>query len=591
MEPKVKKLFKLFGAVREYKAKALLAPLFMALEAFFEVLIPMVSAKLVDDGIQAGNMTEVLKYSGILVLLAIFMIMCGLSGCTLSSIASVGFGANLRHDIYYKVQGFSFTNVDKFSSASLVTRMTTDVNNIQQAFLMFIRMAIRTPFMFVFSFIAAIIVNKEIALIFLLVVPFLAVVVFLIAKTAFPIFGKVFRLYDDLNRTVSENVRGIRVVKSFVREEHETEKFKKTSSEIQKNFTKAERIVGLFSPAMNFFMYLVMLLIAFFGSKLIIASGATDGSTGGLSTGELTSIITYAMQILMALMMLSFIIVQITLSKASVDRISEVMEEQSDIVSPENAVQEVKDGSIEFKDVTFAYSKNADKNCLSNINLKINSGETIGIIGATGSSKSTLVQLIPRLYDASSGEVLVGGVNVKDYDLCVLRDSVAMVLQKNTLFSGTVRDNLKWGDENATDEEIRHACQIACADEFIEAHQDGYDREIEQGGSNVSGGQKQRLCIARALLKKPKILILDDSTSAVDTATDAKIRNALKNELPQTTKLIIAQRVASVMDADKILVLDDGNIVDFGTHEELLSSSPIYREVFNSQTKGGDDNG
>ena len=587
----MRKLFKLFGAVREYKVKSLLAPLFMALEAFFEVLIPMISAKLIDEGIQAQDMNAVLKYSGILVLIALIMIVCGITGCSLSSIASVGFGANLRHDIYYKIQSFSFTNIDKFSSAGLVTRLTTDVNNVQNAFLMFIRMAIRSPFMFVFSFIAAIIVNKDIALIFLIAVPFLALLVFGITKLAFPIFGKVFRLYDDLNRTISENVRGIRVVKSFVREDYETKKFKKISGDIQKNFTKAERIVGLFSPSMNFFMYLVMLLIAFFGAQLIIKSGATDGSTGGLSTGELTSIITYAMQILMTLMFFSMIIVSVTLSKASVDRITEVMDEKSDIVSPDNPVEEVKDGSIEFRNVNFAYSKNADKNCLDNINIKINSGETIGIIGSTGSSKSTLVQLIPRLYDATEGEVIVGGVNVKDYDLYVLRDNVAMVLQKNTLFSGTVRDNLKWGNENATDEEIKHACQIACADEFIEAHQDGYDRVIDQGGANVSGGQKQRICIARALLKKPKILILDDSTSAVDMATDAKIRNAMKSELPETTKLIIAQRIASVMDSDKVLVLDDGKIVDFGTHEELMERSSIYREVYDSQTKGGDDNG
>ena len=576
---------RLSACIRQAKVPALLTPLFVIFETVLEVMIPLVMARLIDEGITPGDMNTVLKYGVILVILTAAALFFGAVAGYTASRASSYFAANVREDMYYNVQHFSFANIDKFSPASLVTRLTTDVTNIQMAFQMITRISFRAPAMLVFAFIFSFRISPSLSTIFVAVIPFLAVILFLIVRAAFPRFRKVFKTYDKLNNVVEENIRGIRVVKSFVREEHEKEKFGKISESIFEDFSKAEKTVAFYAPAMQISVYTCMLLISWLGARAIVASG--NNPDVGLSTGELMSLFTYAMQILMSLMMLSMIFVMLTMSKASGERIVEVLNEKSDITDGERALTEIKDGSIEFKNVGFKYFSTAEKEALHNINITIKSGETVGIIGGTGSSKSTFVQMIPRLYDAATGEVRVGGENVRDYQLEALRNNVAMVLQKNVLFSGTIKENLRWGDENATDEEIERVCRLACADEFIQTFPDKYDTYIEQGGSNVSGGQKQRLCIARALLKKPKILILDDSTSAVDTKTDALIRKAFRDEIPDTTKIIIAQRIASVSDADKIIVMDNGEIADFGTHDELYARSGIYREVYDSQTKGG----
>lgn len=577
----------LAACVRQAKLPAILTPVFVVLESVLEVMLPGVMAKLIDNGITVGNMDEVVRYGALLMIITPGAVLCGVIAGYTASRASSYFAENVRHDLYYNVQRFSFANIDRFSTASLVTRLTTDVNNVQQAFQMITRITFRAPAMLIFAFIFAFGTNASLATIFVAVIPFLAIVLFAIVKAAFPKFERVFKTYDKLNGVVEENLRGIRVVKSFVREEHEKSKFGKISESIYRDFTKAEKTVALNAPAMQIAVYTCMLLISWLGAHSIIAGGNVEGM--GLTTGELMSLFTYAMQILMSLMMISMIFVMLTLSKASADRIVEVLNEKSTITDGEKNITEVKDGSIEFRNVCFKYFDSAERNALDNISIKINSGETVGIIGGTGSSKSTFVQMIPRLYDVTEGEVLVGGTDVRDYNLEALRNSVAMVLQKNVLFSGTIKENLRWGDENATDEQIEHVCKLACADEFIQTFPDKYDTYIEQGGSNVSGGQKQRLCIARALLKKPKILILDDSTSAVDTKTDAMIRRAFREEIPNTTKIIIAQRVSSVCDADKIIVLDNGRIADAGSHDELYARCDIYREVYDSQTRGGED--
>ncbi len=577
----------LAACVRQAKLPAILTPVFVVLESVLEVMLPGVMAKLIDNGITVGNMDEVVRYGALLMIITLGAVLCGVIAGYTASRASSYFAENVRHDLYYNVQRFSFANIDRFSTASLVTRLTTDVNNVQQAFQMITRITFRAPAMLIFAFIFAFGTNASLATIFVAVIPFLAIVLFAIVKAAFPKFERVFKTYDKLNGVVEENLRGIRVVKSFVREEHEKSKFGKISESIYHDFTKAEKTVALNAPAMQIAVYTCMLLISWLGAHSIVAGGNVEGM--GLTTGELMSLFTYAMQILMSLMMISMIFVMLTLSKASADRIVEVLNEKSTITDGEKNITEVRDGSIEFRNVCFKYFDSAERNALDNISIKINSGETVGIIGGTGSSKSTFVQMIPRLYDVTEGEVLVGGTDVRDYNLEALRNSVAMVLQKNVLFSGTIKENLRWGDENATDEQIEHVCKLACADEFIQTFPDKYDTYIEQGGSNVSGGQKQRLCIARALLKKPKILILDDSTSAVDTKTDAMIRRAFREEIPNTTKIIIAQRVSSVCDADKIIVLDNGRIVDAGSHDELYARCDIYREVYDSQTRGGEN--
>lgn len=551
-----------------------------------EVLIPTFMASLIDKGINQGNMSEVLKIGGILVIFCLFSLTGGTLSAKFGADASCGFAKNLRHDMYYKVQDYSFSNIDKFSTASLVTRMTTDVTNVQNAYQMMIRIAVRAPLMLIFSLIMSFRINAKLSLLFLIVMPVLAVGLILIMNHAHPIFKKVFKLYDKLNNVVQENLRGIRVVKSYVREDHEVEKFNKVSEKIYEGFSKAEKTLAINGPLMQFCMYTATLLLSWFGAKMIVSSGGSE-----LTVGMLQSLITYTAQILMSFMMLSMIFVMITMSRASAERICEVLQEESDITDPENPVYEVKDGSITFENVEFSYSKRGDKKCLDNINLKIESGQTIGIIGGTGSSKSSLVQLIPRLYDVTAGKITVGGVDVRDYDIHALRNAVAMVLQKNELFSGTIKSNLKWGDENATDEQIEHASKLAQADPFIQEFEDKYDTTIEQGGTNVSGGQKQRICIARALLKHPKILILDDSTSAVDTKTDSLIQSAFREEIPDTTKIIIAQRISSVEKADKIIVLDDGKINGFGSHDELIKTNEIYREVYESQTKKSDKKG
>lgn len=579
---------KLLRSVREYKTSSLLAPLFVTCEVILEVIIPMLMANLIDFGIEAGNMQYILKMGLALVICCIVSLTFGALSGKYAAVASAGFAKNLREDMYNKVQEYSFSNIDKFSTASIVTRLTTDITNIQNAYMMSIRVAVRCPIMLIFALFMAFQINSHLAPIFVIAIPILAVGLVIIISNAKRIFERVFRTYDKLNNVVQENLHGIRVVKSFVREDHETEKFCSVSKEIYQDFSKAEKILAFNAPLMQFCAYGCMLLISWLGAKLIVASG--NNPAVGMTTGDLTSMFSYTMQILMSLMMFSMVFVMITISYASMERAEEILDEKSDLHNPENPVYEVKDGSIEFDHVNFVYGKNADKLCLDNVNLKIPSGATVGIIGGTGSSKSTLVQLIPRLYDATEGAVKVGGRDVREYDIESLREEVAMVLQKNVLFSGTIKDNLRWGDENATDEEIRHACQLAQADDFIQTFPKGYNTYIEQGGTNVSGGQKQRLCIARALLKKPKILILDDSTSAVDTRTDALIRGAFAKEIPNTTKIIIAQRIASVQGADMILVLDDGKIVSCGTHDELMQTSPIYREVYESQTKGDPDN-
>ena len=569
---------KLLKSVREYKKASLLAPFFVSMEVIMEVTIPFIMSFLIDNGINKGDMNMIFKIGGIIALLACVSLMFGVLSGNFAARASSGFAKNLRKDMYYNVQRFSFANIDKFSTSSIITRLTTDITNIQMAYQMIIRVAVRCPLMLTFALIMAASVNKSMSLIFLCIVPVLGIGLLFIAAKAHPTFEKVFKTYDRLNNVVQENLRGIRVVKSFVREEHEKEKFADVSDKIYRLFTKAERLLALNSPLMQFSIYFCMVMISWFGARFVIG--------GKLTTGQLTSLISYTMQILMSLMMISMVFVMIIISRASAERIAEILDETPDIDCPDNAVTSVPDGNIRFENVSFCYASNKNNLCLKNINLEIKSGQTVGIIGGTGSSKTTLVQLIPRIYDVTSGAVYVGGINVKAYDLETIRNSVSVVLQKNVLFSGTIKENMRWGDENATDEEIKNACKLACADEFIEAFPDGYDTYIEQGGSNVSGGQRQRLCIARALLKKPKILILDDSTSAVDTRTDALIREAFANKIPDTTKLIIAQRISSVKDADVIVVMDGGEINGMGTHEELLENNKIYREVYESQMKG-----
>ena len=574
------KLLKQLGSsVREYKKPSILSAAFVSMEVLMEVIIPLVMVKLIDDGVDAGHMGNILKYGGILLACCLTSLLFGVLAGKYAAEASSGFARNLRHDMYYRVQDYSFANIDKFSTSSIVTRLTTDVTNVQNAYQMIVRVAVRSPMMLIFSLIMSFRLNHTLSLVFLCVIPILGVGLALIMTHAHPIFERVFKTYDKLNRVVQENLRGIRVVKSFVREEHEIEKFENVSQSIYADFSKAEKLIAFNSPLMQFCAYGGMLIISWFGAKFIVG--------GTMTTGALTSLLTYTMQILMSLMMFSMIFVMIIISRASAERICEILSEESDIKNPESPVTVVKDGGVCFKNVSFSYAKDKDKLCLENINLDIKPGQAVGIIGGTGSSKTSLVQLIPRLYDVTEGSLTVGGVDVRDYDIESLRDKVAMVLQKNVLFSGTIKENLRWGNENATDEEIVHACKIACADEFINTFPDGYDTYIEQGGANVSGGQKQRLCIARALLKNPKIIILDDSTSAVDTKTDSLIRTALVNELPETTKIVIAQRISSIEGADKIIVLDGGKIVAAGRHEELINTCDIYKEVYESQTKGG----
>ena len=572
---------KLAKSIKEYKKESILTPIFVSLEVVMEVIIPLLMANLIDKGMYAGNMNEVLKIGLELVGSAMLSLIFGVLSGSVAAKASAGFAKNLRKDLYYKVQDFSFSNIDKFSTASIITRLTTDVTYVQMAFQMIIRIAVRTPLMLVFSLIMAFEINKELSLIFLILIPIVGVALGLISTKVYPIFDRVFKKYDDLNEIVEENVSSIRVVKSYVLEEKEKEKFSKTSNEIYKDFTKAEKIMALNSPIMQFAIYSALILISWFGAKIIVNSHMT-----ALTTGELTSLLTYSIQILSSLMMLTMILVMCTMSKASAQRIVEILDEEPDLKNKKNPIEEVKNGDIEFQNVGFSYIGKKNKEVLKNINLKIKSGETVGIIGGTGDGKSSLINLIPRLYDVSEGKVLVGGVNVKDYNLKALRDQVANVLQKNVLFSGTIKENIRWGDENASDEDVERGCKLAQADEFIRGFDKKYDTYIEQGGTNVSGGQKQRLCIARALLKKPKILILDDSTSAVDTKTDSLIRKAFREEIPNTTKIIIAQRISSVQDADKIVVMDNGRIDAIGTHEELLKNNKIYKEVYESQTKG-----
>ena len=572
---------KLAKSIKEYKKESILTPIFVSLEVVMEVIIPLLMANLIDKGMYAGNMNEVLKIGLELVGSAMLSLIFGVLSGSVAAKASAGFAKNLRKDLYYKVQDFSFSNIDKFSTASIITRLTTDVTYVQMAFQMIIRIAVRTPLMLVFSLIMAFGINKELSLIFLILIPIVGVALGLISTKVYPIFDRVFKKYDDLNEIVEENVSSIRVVKSYVLEEKEKEKFGKTSNEIYKDFTKAEKIMALNSPIMQFAIYSALILISWFGAKIIVNSHMT-----ALTTGELTSLLTYSIQILSSLMMLTMILIMCTMSKASAQRIVEILDEEPDLKNKKNPIEEVKNGDIEFQNVGFSYIGKKNKEVLKNINLKIKSGETVGIIGGTGDGKSSLINLIPRLYDVSEGKVLVGGVNVKDYNLKALRDQVANVLQKNVLFSGTIKENIRWGDENASDEEVERVCKLAQADEFIQGFDKKYDTYIEQGGTNVSGGQKQRLCIARALLKKPKILILDDSTSAVDTKTDSLIRKAFREEIPNTTKIIIAQRISSVQDADKIVVMDNGKIDAIGTHEELLKNNKIYKEVYESQTKG-----
>lgn len=575
-------------SLREHKKGSAFTILLSVLEIAFEILIPLCMADVIDKGIEHANMSAVWKYGIELIIFAVLQLLTGVLSARIAAKTSVGFAANLRQDMYDNVQTFAFSNIDKFSTASIVTRLTTDVTNIQNAYQMLIRMAIRGPVMLIFSMIVSFQINSTVALIFLAVIPIMSILLFLIIRKVNPIFNRVFHTYDKLNNVVQENVRGIRVVKSFNRENYETNKFKKISKSIYDDFSKGERLLAFNSPIMQFFMYMCMILISWIGAKAIVASG--NNELLGMTTGDLTALFSYATQILTSLMMLSMVFAMITISIASARRIAEILDEKTDIVNPKNPEMTVKDGSICFEDVDFVYSSGTGKKVLDKINLKIASGETVGIIGGTGSSKSSLVQLIPRLYDVTSGRLLLGGKDVKTYDLETLRNSVAIVLQKNELFSGTLKENLRWGNENATDEEIQHACQLACADEFIQGFPDKCDTHIEQGGSNVSGGQKQRLCIARALLKNPKVLILDDSTSAVDAKTDAAIQKSFTDYMPNTTKIIIAQRISSVEHADQIIVLDGGKSVAVGKHDELLKKCDIYREVYESQKKGGVSN-
>ena len=578
----------LAGSLREYKKSSFAAIFFSGIEVIFEIVIPLCMSNLIDNGIEKSNMSMVWKFGILLLVFALLQLATGMLSAYTAAKAATGFSANLRQDMYDNIQTFAFSNIDRFSTASIVTRLTTDVTNVQNAYQMLIKLAVRGPVMLIVSMIVSFRINRQISLIFLTIVPVLGILLALIVRKVHPVFEKVFHTYDDLNNVVQEDLRGIRVVKSCNREDLEISKFKKISQDIYKGFAKAEQMLALNSPLMQICMYTCMILTSWIGAKAIVASG--NNTALGLTTGDLTALITYSIQILSSLMMLSMVFAMITIASSSAGRIAEILQEKTDIANPENPVMHVADGEINYNNVEFVYASKADKKVLSNINLHIASGETLGIIGGTGSSKSSLVQLIPRLYDVTSGSLTLGGVDVRKYDLDTLRNAVAMVLQKNELFSGTIAENLRWGDEKATDEEIKEACRLACADEFINAMPKGYETYIEQGGTNVSGGQKQRLCIARALLKKPRVLILDDSTSAVDTRTDALIQKALKEYLPETTKIIIAQRISSVQNADKIIVLDDGKVGAVGTHDELLKTCGIYREVFASQQKGESEN-
>lgn len=574
----------LAGKIGEFKKATIMTPLFMIGEVLMECIIPTVMAAMIDR-MNSASITPVIQYGAILVVLAFISLYCGASSARNGALASTGFARNLRRDLFYKVQEYGFADIDEFSSSSLVTRLTSDVSSVQQAFQMIIRMAVRAPLMLIFSVIMALRINSEMALIFLAVIPVLGLGLLIIFKCSHPVFRRIFKKYDALNNSVQENVAGIRVVKSFVREDYEIEKFNKASEEVRRDFVKAERIIALNNPLMSSCMYVSMLLVSYLGARMIITTNAT-----ALTTGQLSSLISYGIQVLSSLMMLSMVFMMITFSAEAANRICEVLTHESSLTSPEGGLTEVKDGSVVFENVTFKYSEKSKRKALDNINLRIMSGQTIGIIGSTGTGKTTLIQLISRLYDATEGTVYVGGEDVRKYDLEALRDAVAVVLQKNVLFSGTIRDNLRWGDKNASDEEIERVCRLAQADEFIQQMPDGYDTMLTQGGTNVSGGQKQRLCIARALLKKPKVLILDDSTSAVDTRTDALIRKAFREELPDTTKIIIAQRISSVQDSDVIVVLDSGKIIEQGTHNELMHLFGIYREIYDSQTRGKGDN-
>lgn len=570
-------------SIREYKRDSILTPVLVAFEALVECIIPLMVANLVNRMQNGCDISVIVKYGVILTIMACFSLLFGALAGIKAANASAGFGKNLRKDLFVAVQNFSFENIDRFSASSLVTRMTTDVTNVQMAYMMIIRTVVRAPLMLIFSLIMGFIMGGRLALIFLFTIPVLGIGLGLVIKKTMPLFRKVFKKYDNLNNSVQENINGIRVVKSFVREDFEKKKFNTAAEDVCGDFTRAEKILALNNPMMQFCLYVVMIFVLTFGSFLVVNFGGTI-----IQVGQLSSLLTYSFQILMSLMMLSMIFVMVTISIESCERIVAVLEEKRTISNPENPIYEVNDGSIDFDNVSFKYSKRADRYALENINLHIKSGQTIGILGGTGSSKTSLVNLISRLYDVTEGEVKVGGVNVKDYDLVTLRDAVSVVLQKNVLFSGSIKENLRWGNKEATDEEIEEACHLACADEFIEQFPDKYDTHIEQGGTNVSGGQKQRLCIARALLKKPKILILDDSTSAVDTKTDAIIRTGFKKFIPETTKIIIAQRVSSVQDADQIIIMNNGSIEAIGTHDELLASNPIYQEVYYSQNKGGE---
>lgn len=569
------------AAIRDNKKASILAPIFVCFEVIFEVLIPVVMAILIDKGIDAGDQGEILRLGGILIVMAVCALIFGVLAGGAAADASAGLARNLRHDIYHHVQNFSFANIDKFSTAGIVTRLTTDVTNVQNAYQMIIRVAVRAPVMLVFAFAMTVYISPRLATIYLCAIPILGIGLALIISRVHGLFTQVFDTYDELNNVVQENLTGIRVVKSFVREDFEKKKFGTISEKLFRGFLKAERLIILNMPLMQFCVYACLLLISWIGARLVVG--------GSMTTGALTSMFNYTFQILMSLMMLSMVMVMVIMARSSAERIEEILEEESSLTSKPDGVREVPDGSVDFENVSFSYVNDPNNTSLNHIDLHIRSGETVGILGGTGASKTTLVQLIPRLYDVTVGTVKVGGIDVREYDLEVLRNEVAMVLQKNTLFSGTIKENLRWGNEHATDEEIERMCRLAQADPFIQEMPDQYDTYIEQGGTNVSGGQKQRLCIARALLKKPKILILDDSTSAVDTKTDALIRQAFREEIPDTTKFIIAQRISSVQDADHILVLDDGHISAYGTHEELLKTSQIYQEVFASQQKGGEE--
>lgn len=570
-------------SIREYKRDSILTPVLVAFEALVECIIPLMVANLVNRMQNGCDLSVIMRYGVILIIMACFSLLFGALAGIKAANASAGFGKNLRKDLFVAVQNFSFENIDRFSASSLVTRMTTDVTNVQMAYMMIIRTVVRAPLMLIFSLVMGFIMGGRLALIFLFTIPVLGIGLGLVIKKTMPLFRKVFKKYDNLNNSVQENINGIRVVKSFVREDFEKKKFNEAAEDVCGDFTRAEKILALNNPMMQFCLYVVMIFVLTFGSYLVVNFGGAI-----IQVGQLSSLLTYSFQILMSLMMLSMIFVMVTISIESCERIVSVLEEKRTISNPKNPIYEVNDGSIDFDNVSFKYSKRADRYALENINLHIKSGQTIGVLGGTGSSKTSLVNLISRLYDVTEGEVKVGGVNVKDYDLVTLRDAVSVVLQKNVLFSGSIKENLRWGNKDATDEEIEEACHLACADEFIEQFPDKYDTHIEQGGTNVSGGQKQRLCIARALLKKPKILILDDSTSAVDTKTDAIIRAGFKKFIPETTKIIIAQRVSSVQDADQIIIMNNGSIEAIGTHDELLASNPIYQEVYYSQNKGGE---